>query len=217
MKSHLILMVDASGSINRRGGSIKSAVVESVNKLVSEQKKIDPNCTVQLFLFNSTVRAGSVVGVGDFRFSHNDYQTKGNTHLYDAVCEVFDRSGQYLSGLPEDQRPAKVIAVLVTDGLERGSQRFSLADARSRILHQTEVYNWQVILLQGNYDAQEEAAKLGVSPDNAIRFTASSGGVEAGMARVSTQTTNYRSGNARSNPQAGAPARIPLANVVASR
>jgi hypothetical protein len=215
-KTHLVLILDASGSINRKGGSIKSAVVSSVNKLIAEQRKLSEDCTVQLFQFNSSVRADEVKSLRDFHFSSSDYNTKGNTHLFDAVCEAFDRTGQYLAALPEDQRPQKVVVAIITDGLERGSQRFNRQAVVARVRHQTEAYNWQVCLLIGNYNASDEAAQLGIDPENAIRFTVSDGGVEAAMAKLSTQTGNYRAGRANSLALAGQDARINLANVVAS-
>lgn len=214
-KTHLVLVLDGSGSINRKRGSIKQAVVESVNKLIAEQRKIGDECTVQLFQFNSSVRSSSVSPISEFRFNYRDYVTRGNTHLYDAIAEAFDRTTQHLGSLPENQRPEKVVVAIITDGLERGSQRFNREQIVERV-RQQQACNWQVCLLIGNYNASEEAANLGIDPDNAIRFTVSNGGVEAAMAKLSNQTGNYRAGRANSLALAGQTARLNLANVVAS-
>lgn len=216
MRTHLILIIDKSGSINRRGASIKRQVVQSVNKLVAEQRKIGEDCTVQVFQFSNDLVVGSVQPITQFSFTESEYVTKGNTHLHDAVCDAFDQSGQYLASLPNEQRPEKVVAVIVTDGLERGSTRFSREDVVQRVRHQTEQYSWQVILLQGNYCAKEAAESLGIDAENAIRFTSSNGGVEAAMAKVSNQTSNYRIGRAKSLAFGGRTARIDLTQVVAN-
>ena len=64
--------------------------------------------------------------------------------------------------------------VILTDGQENASQRYTLAEVRERVEHQTEKYDWSFIFLGQNIDAFSEGALIGVQRGDARAFVGSS-------------------------------------------
>lgn len=208
--SHLVIVLDESGSMGR----IREETVAGFNKLLTEQAKVPGTASCQVFKFNSEVTVGPLVPLGELpRLTRSTFTPKGNSALYDAIATAIDKTGEVLSALAEEDRPDKVVVAVLTDGLDRGSKVANLETVRAKVENQVNSYSWFIALLGANMDVKHEAAKLGISADAAIRFTADSGGVKAGFHRLSNATFNYRKGLGRSLAGADRPTRINLAAI----
>src|SRR5690606_15461638 len=95
---------------------------------------------------------------------------RGGTPLYDALATVIDDTGKRLANLPEAQRPGKVIFVIVTDGGENESQKFTADDVAKRIKHQEQVYNWLFMYVGCQQDAVKDAQTFGLSASKSMSF-----------------------------------------------
>jgi hypothetical protein len=51
------------------------------------------------------------------RLTADTYVPRGTTALLDAIGRTIDELGARLAGMPEGERPGKVIFVIITDGL----------------------------------------------------------------------------------------------------
>jgi hypothetical protein len=101
-------------------------------------------------------------------------------------------TGARLSGLPEADRPDKVIVVTITDGEENSSSAFVLSDIRDMIAHQQDRYAWQFLFLGANQDAFAEAGQLGMSPAMVADFTANAEGIRRAYSSSSKAVREYR-------------------------
>jgi len=85
----------------------------------------------------------------------------GNTPLLDAVGTVITDTGTELAALPEDERPAKVIFVISTDGEENYSTEYTLPAIKAMVTEQREKYGWEFVFIGVDIDAFAEARKMG--------------------------------------------------------
>ena len=65
-----------------------------------------------------------------------DYQPRAFTPLLDALGLCIVRTGERLAAIDESARPAKVIFVVFTDGLENASKKYDKAQVRKMVDHQ---------------------------------------------------------------------------------
>lgn len=95
---------------------------------------------------------------------------RGMTPLLDATGVFITQIGEDLAALPEDKRPGLVICLLMTDGHENASLRWSWATVKDLITRQREQYNWKFIFLGANIDAVKVAADIGIPTASAMQF-----------------------------------------------
>ena len=93
---------------------------------------------------------------------------------------TIDYIGSELAATPEPERPSKVIIAILTDGEEKSSRKFSMADINQRITHQTEAYQWEFLFLGANQDAIATAAHMGIQAHNSATFIADDDDIKAG-------------------------------------
>ena len=134
--THLALVVDRSGSM----ADIKDDAQGGINTLIAEQFAEDGKLTVTLSEFDNEF--SDVVRMSNKPFTY-ELVPRGMTALLDAVGKEIARTGAELAGLPEDQRPSKVLFVVVTDGHENQSSEFTLETVRASIANQRDNYQWE--------------------------------------------------------------------------
>ncbi len=173
--THLVVVIDASGSMSSRRGD----VIEDTNKLLAD---IDPSVRVTIVQFDSrdpqvvtvdNVPAGEVTSL-----TAEDYQPNAGTPLYDAVGIAIGstvgkvREYEVLTG-----NTAQVVFAIISDGEENSSERYTAEDVR-RLIERHQEEGWTVQFLGLGIDAFAEGARLGVRRD----FTLSSAHSRAGTA-----------------------------------
>lgn len=117
------------------------------------------------------------------------------TPLHDAICKVIDNTGRWLGFIPEDERPEKVLFVIITDGLENASQNYNAKDVKERITRQTEQYKWQFVYLGANQDAILVGESLGISQDSSMTYTANNVNTKRAFRAVTLRASDYRAGD----------------------
>ena len=174
--THLIIILDASGSMSR----IQDDVKGSFNEFLKKQREELGKTVFDLFQFNDEVKR--LVVSADLAQFHEDlmsrYNCTGCTALNDAVCTAIDTVGREFANMPEEERPEHVLCVIITDGEENASREFTTEDVKNRIKHQQEVYNWDFRFLAANQDAFETGESFGLDEDDCMDFECDSEGVE---------------------------------------
>jgi hypothetical protein len=123
------------------------------------------------------------------------YQPRGNTALLDAIGRTINTVGERLDHTPEQERPGKVLIVILTDGLENASKEFSLEQINQMIQHQREVYSWEFIFLGAGQDAIQVANSLGISAASAVQFSGTPEGTAQAFQAISQSSVAYRTGD----------------------
>jgi hypothetical protein len=193
--THITLVIDRSGSMNM----VKEDAEGAINAFISEQKLVEGECTLVLYDFDAP-RPKENDDWLNLRYNgpitnahHYHLMPRGNTALLDAVALSIIDTGKFLSGLPEDERPDKVIFVIQTDGQENSSTKYSWEQVRDSIKKQSEQYNWQFIFLGMGQDSWNGGTALGIQ--NIVRSADSGIAHSHTHSYLSANTTMYRGGH----------------------
>jgi len=190
--SEIVIVLDESGSMD----DTKSATIEGINSFIREQRKVPGRANWTLTTFSGRSRnifrgrpQADVPELND-----DTYQPDGGTALIDAVCEEIDATGTRLAAMTAEQRPGKVIFVIMTDGQENCSRRFSKFDMLKRIQHQQDKYNWKFVFLGANQDAIATATSYGIKGQSSGTYQQTDYGTQLALCSVSNSIASYRSG-----------------------
>ena len=179
--THLTLVVDRSGSMS----SVQDEAQGGINALIAEQFALPGKLTLTLSQFDDAFDTVQRMGGSPFAYV---LEPRGMTALFDAVGMEVVRTGQDLAGLPEEERPGRVLLVVVTDGHENSSHEYTVEKVRSMLTVQREQFGWEVRFL-GADDAAWQGEALGVGT---TRYANTAAGNLAVFASMSGSMTTYR-------------------------
>lgn len=181
-----------------RSGSMAGLVTDTIggyNTFLKDQKEVEGEAQLTLCLFNNEctlihdcMPLNVVPNLSSLTYSPN-----GGTALLDALGTTIDTVGAKLAAMPEEERPSKVIVLVITDGQENSSKKFTKDQIKAKIEHQRDVYSWEFVFMGANIDAVGEGTSLGISAANSVNYSASSVGTAKLFKSVSENMGTYRS------------------------
>jgi hypothetical protein len=174
--------------------SIQDATIKGLNDFIREQREVPGDGCWSLVQFDDQYEV-----VYSQRDQHDvplltprTFQPRGSTALIDAVCRTIDDTGRRLAATPEDERPSKVLMVIMTDGYENASHEFMTRDLNARVSHQRDKYSWQFLYLGANQDAIAEAAKYGIAKGAAMTYQATVQGTQSAFRAANRGTRRWK-------------------------
>ena len=183
------IVLDRSGSMT----VIKNDMEGGLNAFLEEQKKVEGEATVSLYQFDHEFEE-SFIAKDIKEVSKIVLEPRGTTALLDAMGRSILTTGRRLAAMKEEDRPSKVIMIIITDGGENASDEFTREKVFELIKQQEETYSWEFVFLGANQDAVGEAAKYGIAASKAMTFDYNKSGVDAVAASLSSSMTSYRAG-----------------------
>lgn len=175
-RSLIAVLLDRSGSME----TIKSDTEGGFNAFINGQRNEPLDVRVTLAQFDTdydVVYANRPVHeVPPLKLA-----PRGMTALYDAVGKLITDVGAELAALPEDQRPGRVVIVVLTDGHENSSREWTHDAVRTAIRRQESEYSWDFLFLGANMDAVAIGQQLGFDADKSLTYAASGEGVTNAM------------------------------------
>ena len=102
--------------------------------------------------------------------------TLGCTALLDAVGNAVTHIRTIHKYAREEDQPEKTVFVITTDGEENSSREFTYRKVKELIERQQKDCGWEFLFLGANIDAGEEAARIGIAPEQAVRYECDSAG-----------------------------------------
>ena len=187
--TEIVLILDRSGSMS----GLESDTIGGFNSMIAKQQKEEGEAIVSTVLFDDeTDVIHDRVAIGEVKkLTEEDYYVRGCTALLDAVGGAIHHIGNVHKYAREEDRPAKTLFVITTDGLENASRYYSFKDVKRLIKRQKEKYNWEFLFLGANIDAIEVAGNMGISRDRAANYNCDEvgtalnyQGLEAAVTRV---------------------------------
>ena len=155
---HVCFVIDSSGSMAGSEGD----VIGGFKKTIEEQKAVkDGECIVSLYEFESRVKQ-VFLGKKLDEVKDLDYTVGGMTRLYDGIGTAVDDVGKWLSDMDESERPSKNLIVIITDGEENSSTKYSLKEIKDKIKEQTEKYNSDFIYLGNDLSDAKDVDDIGI-------------------------------------------------------
>lgn len=166
--TEIVFILDRSGSMS----GLESDTIGGFNSMIAKQQKEEGEAIVSTVLFDDeTDVIHDRVAIGDVKkLTEEDYYVRGCTALLDAVGGAIHHIGNVHKYAREEDRPAKTLFVITTDGLENASRYYSFKDVKKLIKRQQEKYNWEFLFLGANIDAIEVAGNMGISRDRAANY-----------------------------------------------
>jgi hypothetical protein len=127
-----------------------------------------------------------------YLLNKENYRPGGSTALYDAIGQTINHEIDKLGNLPVEERPEKILCVILTDGYENDSKKFNKEQIKKLIGEMKEDFKWEFIFLAANEDASLTAETMGISRGNSYAFVNSAEGLKDAYKGVSFATTSYR-------------------------
>jgi len=182
----LVMVIDRSGSMAGKEADVEGGFKTFIN----EQKELPGQASLTLVqfddeydvLYSELSLAGAVP----------EYKLipRGMTALLDAIGKTIANVGERLSNMAEENRPEKVLFIIMTDGMENASKEYQYERIKDMIEHQKNVYSWEFIFMGADMDAISVANNIGISSVNTVNAKrVKTGGM---FAAASLASKNYR-------------------------
>jgi uncharacterized protein YegL len=190
--TELVCILDRSGSM----AGLEADTIGGFNAMIEKQRKEEGDALVSTVLFDheSIVLHDRVDLKKVEPMTDRQYTVRGCTALLDAIGDAVHHIGNVHKYAREEDRPAKTIFVITTDGMENASKRYSYDDVKRMIERQREQYGWEFLFLGANMDAISTARRFGIREDRAVRYECDAKGTALNYAVVSDAVGCVRKG-----------------------
>ena len=182
-KVEVVFIMDRSGSM----GGLEADTIGGFNAMLAKQKAESNNIIWSTVLFDhiSEVVHDRVPVDKVKELDEDTYYVRGSTALLDAVGGAIHHIGNIHKYAREEDRPAKTLFVITTDGMENSSVIFDYRRVKRMIERQQKKYGWEFIFLGANMDAVNVAGRIGIAPERSARFHNDSRGIAKNFSVVS--------------------------------
>lgn len=188
-KTQIICILDRSGTMR----SIIDDSIGGFNEFLETQKNLSDEATMTVALFDDRYELlyDNVDVKSVKEMTRNVWSPRGMTALYDAIGITINnvRAEHLKLG---DEKPAKVLVCIVTDGLENASKEYTLNSIKD-LIGECEKDNWNFMYLAANQDAFSVGTSFGVSAGNTFTYKASTDGVKNMSMTMNEAAVTYRS------------------------
>lgn len=195
----ITFILDRSGSM----ASIKGDVIGGFSEFLREQKEVEGRATFTLILFDGKEN-------DDWYISHcnamdiqvveplddRTFVPRGWTPLLDAVSKAVRETEERLNKISEDNKPHKVIFVILTDGEENNSSETTKEQLFEQITGKRG-QGWEFVFLGANQDAFAEAGSMGIGMGQTLVYAAQEHFTSSAIKGLSNSMSSFRSDSSR--------------------
>jgi hypothetical protein len=165
--THIAMIIDRSGSMFTAWPDVQGGYAE----IVKTNKEAPGKCTFTVAAFDTEY---------DILEDFTDIQSvkdsllvdpRGSTALLDAIGNTVTSVGQRLAAMNEEDRPAKVLVIVQTDGQENASNEYTAERVKQLIEDQTNKYGWQFQFIGADQASVTEAtSRWGFNANNTSTY-----------------------------------------------
>lgn len=157
---HTNVILDRSGSME----VIKDDIINGFNSFLRDQKKLSSDSTLTLIQFD-TINSYEVVHSFEPieqipELNDQIFKPRGGTPLLDCIGMAIKDLEEYVSANAE-RKLTKIFFVIITDGQENSSRKFSKEEIVKLIEEKQNKDHWEFIFLSSDLNAISEAYSLG--------------------------------------------------------
>lgn len=184
---HVCFVIDESSSMWTSVSDVKGGF----QRIIDEQKANENGtCAISIFRFATVPRKADFI-MKDIREVENilNYSPSGCTAMYDGIGKAIDEIGERLAAMPEEERPEKNLIVIMTDGEENSSHKYSPYKIREMIKHQETKYNWTFLYIGTDISNTQDADRVGIG----YKFATTRDKISKGFGSINTVMSCYRS------------------------
>ncbi len=183
----IVAVLDRSGSMS----SIRDDSIGAFNTFIEEQQKEPGEANVTIILFDDKYEIlQDRANLNDaIKFTRDNFVPRGWTALHDAIGRTINK----FKALRDEGKVDGVIISILTDGEENYSTEFDIKSIKSMIQNAEKEYGWSFVYLGANQDAFTVGAAMGLAMAACATYDADSRGIVQASAKMSGDTTMYRS------------------------
>ena len=174
--TELVFILDRSGSMS----GLEGDTIGGFNSMIIRQKQEKGEAYVSTVLFsNRSEVIHDRVSIKNVRpMTDRDYTVGGCTALIDAIGAAIHHISNIHKYLRPDDVPAHTLFVIMTDGLENASCRYSSDEVKQMVETKKSKHGWEFLFLGANIDAVETARHFGIGADRAVNYHSDSAGTQ---------------------------------------
>jgi len=194
----ITVLVDRSGSMY----SIKYEMEKAFQGFLKEQKNIEGKCKISLYSFDgrgyaypseeeSLCLEEHYINKSIKRATPLVINPRGNTPLRDAIVTVLQKTKKRIKRNRKERRPGRVIILVITDGYENASMKYSAKDVQ-REVKSCEKDNWKFIYFGANQDAIKVGRDLGIRVETSVTYAPTSKGIKGSFDTITDKISTAR-------------------------
>lgn len=180
--TRIVCIVDRSGSMQ----GAKEDAIGGFNSFLEKQQAEPGACLLTYVQFDheyEVVHDG--IDIHDMKpLDETTFVPRGNTALLDAIGRGISTVSARIEATPVSERPDHVVLVILTDGGENHSREFARFRVQGLVEDCTQKKGWKVIYLAQGIEAFDEAARMGLDPNQSNTLCALSGTGGQGMRKA---------------------------------
>ncbi len=188
--TELVFILDQSGSME----GLEKDTIGGFNATLKKQQALPDSCRLTTILFNSDCRLAAdrldIQAVSPM--TEKDYRPGGSTALIDAIGLGIAKIDGVQKAAATAYKAGNVMFVIITDGMENSSHRYTANQVKKMIEQHKEKEGWEFIFLGANIDAVETAGQFGISPDYAQNYVGDSVGTVTNFEAISDVVSSMR-------------------------
>ena len=172
--TELVFILDRSGSM----AGLEGDTIGGFNSLIEKQRRQEGKCYVSTVLFDNVSEVlHDRVELSEIRnMTEDDYTVRGCTALIDAIGGAIHHIANiHKYARPEDV-PEHTMFVIMTDGMENASRRYTSGEVKKMIEKEKEKYGWEFLFIGANIDSVETARHFGIGADRSVNYHADAQG-----------------------------------------
>lgn len=188
--AYVAMIVDRSGSMRSMGVE----VMKGFNTFLKEQKALPGKCSATVVRFDNEVEVlQHGVELQSVRAAtHDTFKPRGSTALIDAMGGTIEMVEKQVKSM--EPRPDKVMVMILTDGAENASNKFTRESVMANIKRLETTGSWQFVFVGANQDAIKVGQTYGMSAQNCLSYSATPEYQNQTFQCLSANAATYRGG-----------------------
>jgi len=195
--TYVAIVLDSSGSM----ANLANEIIGGFNSQLElfKEKNNETPIKLSVVTFDSTVRPvmwdktpNSVLKLTD-----KSYIPTGMTALSDAVGDVIE----HYSEIAEKDKEAAFLIVIMSDGQENASQRYTTSQIKELITKYTDTNMWTFTYMGANQDMWNVSQTFGIATGNTMAFSATNSGVNVAYTSQNNAFDSYLTARGARGPE----------------
>jgi uncharacterized protein YegL len=188
LKTNVIFILDESGSMSATASDVRGGFNTYIEKIRDDGN----DYSLSVIKFGTTVRplfANQPLDQAP-QLTELNYMPLDSTALYDAIGFALSEAQKYWGTDEKPYGTDRFIVIIMTDGFENASKKFTKEEIIAKIKQREEAGNWTFVYMGADQDAWAVASNLGFAQGNVMSYASASTATTFGNLATSTTTAS---------------------------